>query len=273
VSSLEPDVDKFGLGLLGVAGVLYLISVVRVLRAPSVLIFLAFVLHLIGLLLQMFALPARFGFAQALCATLWVSLAVLLYESRTMDLRSLLRVLAPVAALTCALAVLYPGQLLPQAAARPSFVAHLLLGTAAYGVLLMAALHAMLMVSAQRALQSSAEGEGHHFGPLRLIGELPPLMALEKLLFSLIGLGFVLLTLTLLSGTVFSGEVLGRAFRFDHKTLFTLLAWAVFAVLLVGRSLRGWRGRTALRFTLLGFALLLLGYVGSRFVLEVLLGR
>ena len=264
---------KLSLVLLGMACLLYVFSVVRLLKASSRAILLAFTLHLLGLALQLFTPPARFGFAQALCATLWVSLAVLLYESKTMDVRSLLRVLAPVAALTCALAVLFPGQVLPDSASRPSFVAHLLMGTAAYGVLLMAALHALLMVSAQRALQSSSDDESRNLGPLRLIGELPPLMALEKLLFSLIGLGFILLSLTLLSGTLFSGEVLGRAFRFDHKTLFTLLAWLVFAVLLVGRKMRGWRGRTALRFTLVGFALLLLGDVGSRFVLEVMLGR
>jgi ABC-type uncharacterized transport system permease subunit len=269
--------DKFGLVFLVLASLFYLFSFARLLKAGNGymvgLILLGLALHFLGLMFQLFTEPARFGFAQALCATLWFSLAVLLYESRTMDVRSLLRVLAPAAALTCGLAALFPGQLLPLSAARPSFVAHLLMGTAAYGVLFMAALHALLMVSAQRALQSATSEEGQHLGPLRLIGELPPLMALEKLLFSLIGLGFMLLTLTLLSGTLFSGEVFGKAFRFDHKTLFTILAWLVFAALLIGRKLRGWRGRTALRFTLVGFALLLLGYVGSRFVLEVLLGR
>jgi ABC-type uncharacterized transport system permease subunit len=271
---LEKALDKLGLGFLGLACVLYAFSFARLYKADSAMILIALALHLLGLLLQLFTQePVRFGFAQALCATLWVSLAVLLYEARTMDVRSLLRILAPVAALTCGLAVLFPGQVLPDSAARPSFVAHLLMGTAAYGVLLMAALHALLMVSAQRALQSTGGDDAQNLGPLRLIGELPPLMALEKLLFSLIGLGFLLLSLTLLSGTIFSSDVFGRALRFDHKTLFTLLAWFVFALLLIGRKLRGWRGRTALRFTLLGFALLLLGYVGSRFVLEVLLGR
>jgi ABC-type uncharacterized transport system permease subunit len=266
--------DKLGLTVLSLACLLYVVSFLRWSKADNGLIWAALALHLLGLLLQLFTQePARFGFAQALCATLFIALAVLMYESKTLDVRSLLRVLAPVAALTCGLAVLFPGQVLPLSAARPSFVAHLLMGTAAYGVLLMAALHALLMVSAQRALQSTGMDEGKSLGPLRLIGELPPLMVLEKLLFSLIGLGFFLLSLTLLSGTVFSSEVFGRAFRFDHKTLFTLLAWLVFAVLLLGRKLQGWRGRTALRFTLLGFALLLLGYVGSRFVLEVLLGR
>lgn len=241
------------------------------------LVVFAWMCQMLGLGLLLFAhSPVRFGFAQALCATLWVALAVLLYESRSMDVRSLLRALLPVAALTCVLPLLFAGQSLPASASRPEFVLHLVLGTAAYGVLLIAALHALLMVSAQRALQSGGRetDEGlAQVGPLFLIGELPPLMSLEKILFSLIGLGFILLSLTLLSGTVFSGEVFGQPFRFDHKTIFTFLAWLVFAVLLIGRKLRGWRGRTALRFTLVGFGLLLLGYVGSRFVLEVLLGR
>jgi ABC-type uncharacterized transport system permease subunit len=96
---------------------------------------------------------------------------------------------------------------------------------------------------------------------------------MEKLLFRMIGFGFVLLTLTVLSGVVFSEELFGQPMRWDHKTVFTLLSWMLFGLLLAGRRFRGWRGKTALSFTLSGFATLLLAYVGSRFVLEVLLHR
>jgi ABC-type uncharacterized transport system permease subunit len=96
---------------------------------------------------------------------------------------------------------------------------------------------------------------------------------MEKLLFRLIGFGFVLLSLTVLSGIVFSEQLFGRALRWDHKSVFTLLSWALFALLLAGRHWRGWRGKTALSFTLAGFATLLLAYVGSRFVLEVVLHK
>ena len=89
----------------------------------------------------------------------------------------------------------------------------------------------------------------------------------------MIAAAFALLTLTLASGIVFSESMFGRALRFDHKTLFAVISWATFALLLVGRTLYGWRGRIALRWTLSGFVLLLLAYVGSRFVLEVVLGR
>ncbi|MGI4849908.1 MAG: cytochrome C assembly family protein, partial [Janthinobacterium lividum] len=102
---------------------------------------------------------------------------------------------------------------------------------------------------------------------------LPALLTMEKLLFRLIGLGFFLLTLTVVSGVVFSEELFGQPFRFSHKTVFTMLSWLLFGLLLAGRRWRGWRGKTALRFTLSGFATLFLAYVGSRFVLEVILHR
>jgi ABC-type uncharacterized transport system permease subunit len=82
-----------------------------------------------------------------------------------------------------------------------------------------------------------------------------------------------LLTLTLASGVLFSESLFGKALTFNHKTVFAFLSWIIFAYLLAGRHLRGWRGRKALRWTLAGFVALLLAYVGSRFVLEVILGR
>jgi ABC-type uncharacterized transport system permease subunit len=77
----------------------------------------------------------------------------------------------------------------------------------------------------------------------------------------------------LVSGVFFSETLFGKALTFNHKTIFAILSWLIFAALLTGRHFRGWRGRVALRWTLAGFAALLLAYVGSRFVLEVILGR
>jgi ABC-type uncharacterized transport system permease subunit len=99
------------------------------------------------------------------------------------------------------------------------------------------------------------------------------LLTMEKLLFRMITLGFVLLTLTLLSGVVFSEQLFGTVVRWDHKTIFSLLSWLLFGTLLAGRKWQGWRGKTALKFTLFGFAILLFAYIGSRFVLEVILHR
>ncbi|MGH8683127.1 MAG: cytochrome C assembly family protein, partial [Burkholderiales bacterium] len=120
----------------------------------------------------------------------------------------------------------------------------------------------------------ASAASGHGGGPLAgPLASLPPLLTLERLLFRILAAGFVLLTATLATGVLFSEELFGQALRFNHKTLFALLSWVIFGGLLVGRWRYGWRGRKALRWTLAGFVALLLAYVGSRFVLEVVLGR
>jgi len=85
--------------------------------------------------------------------------------------------------------------------------------------------------------------------------------------------GFVLLTITLVSGLLFSEEIFGRPLQFTHKNVFSVAGWLTFAVLLFGRWRYGWRGRRALRWIIAGTVLLVLGYLGSKFVTEVLLRR
>ena len=149
----------------------------------------------------------------------------------------------------------------------------------ASGLLTIAALHACLMAALDRWLHGrDATGEDGRLSWLdrlrhAVLSQLPPLLTMERLLFRTIGAGFVLLTLTVLSGALFSEELFGRPLRLEHKTVFGLLSWAIFAAVLIGRTTRGWRGRVALRWTLAGFVSILLAYVGSRFVLEVILHR
>jgi ABC-type uncharacterized transport system permease subunit len=102
-----------------------------------------------------------------------------------------------------------------------------------------------------------------------------PLLTLERLTFRFVTAGFVLLTATLGAGWLFGDSLYGAqaAWRWDHKTVFSLLSWLTFAILLIGRQRFGWRGRKAVRVLYIGTGLLLLGYAGSRFVLEVILGR
>jgi ABC-type uncharacterized transport system permease subunit len=146
-----------------------------------------------------------------------------------------------------------------------AFRLHFLMAMLAYSLFTLAALHALLMATAEKSL---------HRGRISpLLAGLPPLLTMEALLFRLIHVAFVLLTFTLISGVFFSETLFGKALTFNHKTVFAILSWVIFAALLAGRHLRGWRGRIALRWTLAGFAALLLAYVGSRFVLEVILGR
>lgn len=213
----------------------------------------------------------RFGFASILSATLWVGVTVVWLEALSVGIRALRVLLLPAAALSVLLPLAFPGAELGARAARPLFVPHLITGTLAYGVLALAALHAGLMAAAERALHTGSDNRRPWL--VRMLDDLPPLLALERILFRLIGAGFFFLTLTAVSGVFFSEQVFGKPLTFDHKTIFTLVSWVVFGVLLLGRRHKGWRGKTALRLTFGGFGLLLLAYVGSRFVLEVILRR
>ena len=213
-----------------------------------------------------FAAPElRFGFAQALSVMTFLAVALLWLESFFYQLDGMEPLVLPLAALAVPLPALFPGLAASGAQAQAgAFRLHLALAMIAYGLFVIALMHATLMAVAERQL--------HRKSGLTL-AHLPPLLTLERLLFRMIGAAFVFLTLTLASGIVFSESVFGRPLRADHKTVFAILSWLTFGWLLAGRWLRGWRGRTALRWTFGGFLLLVLAYVGSRFVLEVILQR
>jgi ABC-type uncharacterized transport system permease subunit len=212
----------------------------------------------------------RFGFAHALSATLLFTVLVVWVEGFLVPIRGLLVLVLPFAALAALLPALFHGSQIAAASETLAFRAHIIIAIAAFSLLTIAAMHAVLMASMDRSLHSSGTSTSA-FG--RVLAEVPPLLAMERLLFRLIWAGFLLLTATLVSGVLFSEQLFGRALRFDHKTTFTIASWLVFACLLFGRHWFGWRGRKALRWTLAGFAMLMLAYVGSRFVLEVVLHR
>jgi ABC-type uncharacterized transport system permease subunit len=170
------------------------------------------------------------------------------------------------------LPALFPGELASLDQQSPLLSWHIAIAMLAYSTLTIAAFHAVLMALQESRLHiHPGESQSGWFGSA--IDRLPALLTMEKLLFRMIAFGFVLLTLTVLSGVVFSEQLFGKAFRWDHKTVFTMMSWVLFGALLAGRRWRGWRGKTALRFFLSGFVTLLLGYVGSRFVFEVVLHR
>jgi ABC-type uncharacterized transport system permease subunit len=233
----------------------------------------AWLVHGIALWLMMFSPDAlRVGFAVMLSAALWVSVLVYWLENLNFSLEGLKVLLLPNAALMSLLPIFFPGSLVALAGKTAMFPWHLGVALLAYSTLTIAAFHALVM-SFQDAHLHKVRGNQSQHWLHAIIERLPALMTMEKILFRLVSLGFVLLTFTVLSGVIFSEQVLGVAFKWDHKTLLSLLSWALFGILLLGRRWRGWRGKTVLSFTLGGFLTLLLAYVGSRFVLEVMLHR
>jgi len=149
-------------------------------------------------------------------------------------------------------------------AGEPWAAAHIAVALVAYALFVVAALQALIMTGLEKQL---------HRGLATSSGETPPLLTLERYLFRLIAAGFLLLTLTLASGILFSEELFGKPVTFTHKNVLSVAGWVVFAILLFGRWRFGWRGRAAVNWILAGTLLLVLGYLGSKFVLEVLLHR
>lgn len=171
--------------------------------------------------------------------------------------------LLPIAALTLALEWIFGRSQVVSVRAPSGIDLHIALSLVAYSILTTAAFQAILIAVADRQLRNKR--------PLRILRVLPPLVTMEGLLFQLLGVGMLLLSLGILCGFLFVKDIFAQ--HLVHKTVLSLLAWVVFAILLWGRQLRGWRGRTAVNFTLAGFALLAVGFFGSEVVLQLILKR
>lgn len=202
----------------------------------------------------------RLGFGPVLSLTVCLVLVVHTVESRLLPVPAVRRALAAAGIAAVALALFFPGDL--RTLGSRWAPVHWLLGVAAYGLFGAAVLHGLLLDEADRRMRQhrGAPRAPHAFGM--------PLLQLERLTFRFVQAGFAVLSVAIAFGIATAAQ-----WRLDHKTVLSLLAWAIFAALLVGRQWRGWRGRHATRWLYAGALVLLLAYAGSRFVTEVLLGR
>lgn len=231
----------------------------------ATLIALGLLIHA-GLLYQdIFIGDLNLNIANTLSLIFWLTVFIYWIADFKHKLQSLQALVLPPAALMVALQASFHNNVVVAFANDPLFVTHIAIALLAYSLFTFAALHALLMAAAERSL--------HQKTSFIKLPDFPPIMTMEMLLFRIIGLGFILLTFTLISGMLFSEQIFHQALKFNHKNIFTIISWVIFGSLLLGRARYGWRGRTAIRWTLTGFLVLLLAYVGSKFVLEVLLGR
>jgi ABC-type uncharacterized transport system permease subunit len=195
----------------------------------------------------------------------WIVIAVYAAESRLAPLLTVRRGLAVAGMLAVVVMAVFPGELRP--ISSPLAPLHFTLGVCTYGLFGAAVLHALMLDAAERRLRA-----GGPAGRLQAVGPTAmgmPLLRLERVTFYFVEAGFTMLSATLVLGVLNTVQ-----WRWtDHKAVFSILAWCVFASLLAGRRLRGWRGKRATRWLYAGAVLLLLAYVGSRFVMEVLLQR
>ncbi len=205
------------------------------------------------------------GFSHAVSLIVWLVMgAYFLIGFDNLLLKLVTMYLSPLAVAAALLPVILPAQRIVHYAGF-AFKLHFVVAILAYALFTVAALHALLMLFLEKRLHAGTMPE--------TLQGMPPLLRVERLLFQLLSVAFLLLTATLVSGVFFSEDLFGKAFQLTHKTVFAVFSWIIFGGLLLGHWKFGWRGRTAVRWTLIGFVLLLLSYVGSKFVLEIILKR
>lgn len=202
------------------------------------------------------------GFFTALSVMSWVaSLMVLLFAMRR-PVMSLGLIIFPFSALSVLLKVMgLEHNHLLQVGIEMKI--HILLSIIAFSLLVIASVQAILFAIQERHLRNHK--------PNRFVRQLPPMEAMESFLFQVIRWGFVALTLAIFNGILFLDDMFKQ--HMVHKSVLSVTAWLIFAVLLWGRMHYGWRGRTAIRWTLSGFVLLLLAYFGSKMVQELILQK
>jgi len=225
---------------------------------------LAMILHAVVLYGQLVT-PAglQLGFFLSLSLACWVMTLLVLLLALSQPVQNLGLIVFPLAALALAATLAWAGGGPVISHQHFGLDAHVLISLAAYGVLVLAAIQALVLAFQHRMLH-----DHHTLGTVRA---LPPLAVMETLLFRMIGIGFALLTAALATGLVFLDDLFAQ--HLAHKTVLTILAWLLFALLLGGHYVAGWRGLTAVRLTLGGVILLVLGYSGSKLVLELILER
>jgi ABC-type uncharacterized transport system permease subunit len=205
----------------------------------------------------------RLGLFNAGSLVAWMVAMLLAVAAWRMPVENLGIAIFPVAGLFALASALAPASGTVISGDTRGLDLHILSSILAYSLLTIAAFQAVLLAVQDRHL--------HNRQPGGIIRALPPLQTMERLLFRMIAVGFILLSVSLLSGLVFLDDIFAQ--HLIHKTVLSIAAWGVFALLLWGRWRLGWRGRIAIRWTLAGFAVLMLAYFGSKFVLELVLQR
>jgi ABC-type uncharacterized transport system permease subunit len=223
------------------------------------------VFHGISLKLQIFTdagLNLSFGYAMSL--VMWAITLLYLLTSLFRRATNIGAVILPLDIITLIIVVFLPSNTLI-ASGSPLLHLHIAIAVLAYSLLALAGVQALFVNSQEKALHK------HQAKQINL--QLPPLEAMESLLFHLLWAGFILLSLTLVSGIFFSEQIFGKAFVLNHHIVLSASSWLVFGIFLFGHWRWGWRGRNAVHWTIGGLSLLVLGYFGTKFVLEFLLGR
>ncbi len=234
-------------------------------RALLAALISSLIFHAILLKLEVFTVDGLdLSFGNAMSLIIWVITAMYLLIALFRPATNIGAIILPLDILILIIVLFLPNNAVISTGS-PLMHLHIAIAVLAYSLLALAGVQALFVNSQDRALHK------HQARQINL--HLPPLETMESLLFSMIWAGFILLSLTLVSGVFFSEQIFGKIFVINHHILLSAGAWLVFGIFLFGHWKWGWRGRNAVHWTIGGLSLLVLGYFGTKFVLEFILAR
>jgi ABC-type uncharacterized transport system permease subunit len=210
--------------------------------------------------------PMNLGFSNALIATSFFSILIFWILNFNKNFNYLQPFLLIPSAFLLIIHPLFVSNHFLTTDLSPLFMTHIAIALVAYSLFTFSAYVAIFILIFEKKLHQKKKID-------MILSGFQPLIEIENFLFNINKIGFILLTITLLSGILFSEQLFGTPLQFNHKTVFSILAWLIYGLLLVGKRLYGWRGRNSIYISLTAFVFLLLSYLGSKFVLEIILHR
>ena len=210
--------------------------------------------------------PMNLGFSNALIATSFFSILIFWILNFNKNFNYLQPFLLTPSAFLLIIHPLFVSNHFLTTDLSPLFMTHIAIALLAYSLFTFSAYVAIFILIFEKKLHQKKKID-------MILSGFQPLIEMENFLFNINKIGFILLTITLLSGILFSEQLFGTPLQFNHKTVFSILAWLIYGLLLVGKRLYGWRGRNSIYISLTAFVFLLLSYLGSKFVLEIILHR
>jgi ABC-type uncharacterized transport system permease subunit len=234
-------------------------------RHNYILLSIGLVAHIALIYISLFNHGINLNFSNALLVISWITILFFCFMNRNKSYEGLeYLTLMPAIIILIFHPFIHPTNYVSDYSSIKA-VFHIIIAILGYSLLAFGAIFSIFILLIQNNIHSTSK-------PTEIFKSNVSLLAMEKLLFQIYWIGFIFLTITLITGIFFSEEILGIPLGVSHKIIFSILSWLVYGGLLLGRAKAGWRGKKAIIFSLIAFILLFMSYLGSKFVLEVIIG-
>jgi ABC-type uncharacterized transport system permease subunit len=240
------------------------ISNIKIIKNYSVLVAVGSVSHALLIYSHIFNEGVDLSFANSTLLLSWIIVLIyLLLNSKSKYQGLEIFTLIPALIIVLVFPLIQPDHHTVQYYSLSASI-HIIIAMLGYGLLAFGSIFSLFLLLFEKSLHAETKSS-------LMISSSEPLLDVESKLFQIYWVGFVFLTFTLFSSLFFSDYLFGQSLDWNHKTIFTILAWLSYALVLFGRVQFGWRGKKSIIISLLAFAFLLLAYLGTKFVVEIVL--